>query len=164
MSKSIVRASPQLSGSCCWFTDTFYGSFSQLLWFVCHQLLLFSQPIESLLVAGGFQTLDFSMSFVFAIALIDFLVSFSIQIACFSLKLRSLVFILVFVCHHQMQDSEYRSKGYNWYDTLPAFNTWIINATGHRWSLRKTCEASVRILLLTSDRGMNSKSAEFLSW
>ncbi len=35
-------------------------------------------------VAGGFQTFDFSMPFVFAIALIDFLFSFSIQIACFS--------------------------------------------------------------------------------
>ncbi len=37
-------------------------------------------------VAGGFQTLDFSMPFVFAIALIYFLFSVSIQIACFSKK------------------------------------------------------------------------------
>ncbi len=29
-------------------------------------MLLFSQPIRSLLVAGGFQTLDYSMLFVFA--------------------------------------------------------------------------------------------------
>ncbi len=46
--------------------------------------------------AGGLQTLDFSMPFVFAIALID-LFSFSIQIACLSLKVSSLVFILVCV-------------------------------------------------------------------
>ncbi len=37
-------------------------------------------------VAGGFQTLDFSMLFVFAVALIDFLFSFSIRIACFLSK------------------------------------------------------------------------------
>ncbi len=48
-------------------------------------------------VASGFQTLDFSMPFVFAIALIDFLFSFSIQIACISLKVSSLIFILVCV-------------------------------------------------------------------
>ncbi len=47
--------------------------------------------------AGGFQTLDFSMPFVFAIALIGFLFSFSIQVACYSLKVSSLVFILVCV-------------------------------------------------------------------
>ncbi len=100
------------------FTDT-SCSFSQLFLFVCHQLLLFSQPIRSLLVAGfagvtvGLQSLDFSMPFVFAIALVDFLFSFSIQIACFSLKVCSLVFILVCVFHQRMQDSEYRSKGYN---------------------------------------------------
>ncbi len=47
-------------------------------------------------VVGGFQTLDFSMLFVFATALIDFLFSFSIQIAYFSLKVR------------------FRSNGYNW--------------------------------------------------
>ncbi len=35
-------------------------------------------------VAGGFQTLDFSMPFVFARALIGFLFSFSIQIAFLS--------------------------------------------------------------------------------
>ncbi len=64
-------------------------------------------------VAVGFQTLDFSMPFVFAIALIDFLCPFSIQISCFSLKVSFLVFILVCVCHHRIQDSEYRSKGYN---------------------------------------------------
>ncbi len=83
---------------------------------VCHQLLLFSQLIRQLLVAGvagGFQTLDLSTPFVFAIALIDFLFSFSIQIACFSLKVSSLIFILVCVCHHRMQDSECRSNGYN---------------------------------------------------
>ncbi len=45
------------------------------------------------------------MPFVFARALIDFLFSFSIQIAFFSLKVSSLVFILVCVCHHRMQDS-----------------------------------------------------------
>ncbi len=59
---------------------------------------MFSQLIRKLFVAGvagGFQTHDFSMPFVFAIALIDFLFSFSIQIACFSLKVSSLVFILV---------------------------------------------------------------------
>ncbi len=50
----------------------------------------------------------------FAIALIDLLFSFSIQIASFSLKVSSLGFILVCVCHHQMQDSECRSNGYNW--------------------------------------------------
>ncbi len=66
---------------------------------------------------------------------------FSIQIACFSLKVSSLVFILVCVCHRRMQDSEYRCNGYNWYDTFPAFNTGIINATGHSWSLRKSREA-----------------------
>ncbi len=38
------------------------------------------------------------------IALIDFLFSFSIQIACFSLKVSSLIFILVCVCHRRMQD------------------------------------------------------------
>ncbi len=37
-------------------------------------------------VAGGFQTLDFSMPVVFARALIDFLFSFTIQIAWFSLS------------------------------------------------------------------------------
>ncbi len=55
-------------------------------------------------VAGGFQTLDFSMPFVLAIALIDFLFSFSIWIACFSVKVSSLIFILVGVCHHRMQN------------------------------------------------------------
>ena len=62
----------------------------------------FSQPIRSSLVAdvaGSFQTLDFSMPFVFPIVLIDFLFSFSIQIACFSLKVSSIIiFILVCVC------------------------------------------------------------------
>ncbi len=55
-----------------------------------------------------------------------------------------------------MQDSEYRSNGYNGYDTFPAFNIWGINAIGHSWSLRKTCEceATVPIVMLTSDRGM----------
>ncbi len=114
-------------------------------------------------VAGGFQTLDFSMPFVFARALIDFFFSVSIQIACFSLKVSSLVFILVCVCHHRMQDSEYRSNVYNWFDSFPGFNIWRMNATGHSWSFRKTREATVLILLLTSDRGMNTKSAE-LSW
>ncbi len=38
---------------------------------------------------GGFQTLDFSMPFVFPIALIYFLFSFSIQIAYISLKVSS---------------------------------------------------------------------------
>ncbi len=90
------------------------------------------------------------MPFVFAIALIDFLFSFSVQIACFSLKVSSLIFILC-VCHCWMQDSEYRSTGYNWYDTFPAFNIRRINATGHSWSLRKTREATVPILMLTSD-------------
>ncbi len=97
--------------------------------FLRRSLLLFSQAIRSLLVAGvagGFQTLDFSMPFVFARALTDFLFSFSIQIACFSLKVSSLVFILVYVCHPRMQDSEYRSNGYNWYDIFPAFNIWRI--------------------------------------
>ncbi len=127
----------------------------------------FSQLIRSLLVAdvsGGLQTLNLSMPFVFAIALIDFLFSFSIQIACFSLKVSSLVFILLCVWCHWMQDSECRSNGYNWYDTFPAFNIWRINATGHSWSLRKTCEATVPILVLISDSGMNSKSAYLLSW
>ncbi len=78
--------------------------------------------------------------------------SFSIQIACFSLKVSFLIFILVCVCHHRMQDSECRSKGYNWYDTFPAFNIWRMNATGHSWSLRNTCEATVPILMLTSDK------------
>ncbi len=87
-------------------------------------------------VAGGFQTLDFSMLFVFAIALIYFLFSVSIQIACFSLKVSSLIFILVCVCHHRMQDSEYRSNEYNWFDSFPGFNIWRINASGHSWSLR----------------------------
>ncbi len=76
----------------------------------------FSQSIRLLLaadVSGGLQTLDLSMPFVFAIALIDFLFSFIIQIACFSLKVSSLIFILVCVCHHRMQDSECRSNGYN---------------------------------------------------
>ncbi len=78
--------------------------------------------------------------------------SFSIQIACFSLKVSFLIFILVCVCHHRMQDSECRSKGYNWYDTFPDFNIWRMNATGHSWSLRKTCVATVPILMLTSDK------------
>ncbi len=43
-----------------------------------------------------------SKPFVFAITLIDFLFSLSIQIACFSLKVSSLIFILVCVCHHRM--------------------------------------------------------------
>lgn len=76
----------------------------------------FSQPIRSSLVAdaaGSFQTLDFSMPFVFPIVLIDFLFSFSIQIACFSFRVGFLVFILVCVCHHRMQDLECRSNGYN---------------------------------------------------
>ncbi len=59
-----------------------------------------------------------------------------------------------FVCHHRMQDSECRSNGYNYYDTFLAFTIWIINATGHCWSLRKTCEATVPILMLTYDREM----------
>ncbi len=63
-------------------------------------------------VVGGFQTLDFSMPFVFAIALIDILFFFSIQIAYFSLKVSSFIFILVCVCH-RMQDLECRSNGYN---------------------------------------------------
>ncbi len=91
------------------------------------------------------------MPFVFSIALIDFLFSFSVQIACFSLKVSSLIFILVWVCHYRMQDSECRSTGYNWYDTFSAFNIWRNNATEHSWSLRKTREATVPILLLTSD-------------
>ncbi len=57
------------------FTDTsFRVHFHSFYDVSCHQLLLFSQPIRSLLVAGvagGFQTLDFSMPFVFATALID---------------------------------------------------------------------------------------------
>ncbi len=97
---------------------------------------------------GGFQTLDFSMPFVFPIALIYFLISFSIQIIYFSLKVSSSSSSW-FVCHHRMQDSECRSNGYNRYDTFPAFNTWRMNAKGHS---RKTCEATVPILMLTSDR------------
>ncbi len=49
-------------------------------------------------VVGGFQTRDFFTLFVFARALIDFF-SFSMQMSCFSLKVSSLVFILVCVCH-----------------------------------------------------------------
>ncbi len=75
--------------------------------------IVFSVDQVVLGVAGGFQTLDFSKPFVFARALIYFLFSFSILIACFSLKVGSLVFILVLVCHHRLQDSEYRSNGYN---------------------------------------------------
>ncbi len=71
-----------------------------------------------------------------------------------SLKVSSLVFILFCVCHNRMQDSEYRSNGFNWYDTFPAFNTWRMNGSGHSWSLRKTREAIVPILMLPSDRGM----------
>ncbi len=67
--------------------------------------LLVSLVVSKLLISP--------FSFVFAIALIDFLFSFSIQIAYFSLKVSSLIFILVCVCHHRMQDSEYRSNGYN---------------------------------------------------
>ncbi len=107
-------------------------------------------------VVSGFQILIFSMPFVFARALIDFLFSFSILIACFSLKVSSLVFILVCVCHHRLQDSEYRSNGYNRYDTFPAFNSWRINETGHSRSLRKTREATV-ILILTSDTHQGMK-------
>ncbi len=80
------------------FTDMSFSVHFHSFLFLCHQLMLFSQPVSSLLVAGvagGFQTLDFSMPFVFAIALIDFVFSFSIQIAYFSLKVCSLVFILV---------------------------------------------------------------------
>ncbi len=111
-----------------------------IAFFIClsSTTVVFSADQVVVGVAGGFQTLDFSMPFVFAIALIDFLFSFNIQIACFCLKVRSLVFILVCVHHHQMQDSEYRSNGYNWYDTFPAFNTCRMNATGHSWSFRKT--------------------------
>ncbi len=123
-----------------------------ILWLLT--TVVFSADQVVVRVAGRFQTLDFSMPLFFAIALIDFLFSFNIQIACFCLKVRSLVFILVCVHHHQMQDSEYRSNGYNWYDTFPAFNTCRMNATGHSWSLRKTREATVPILMLTSDRGM----------
>ncbi len=46
---------------------------------------------------------------------------------------------------------ECRSNGYNWYDTFPAFNIWRMNATLYSWSLRKTREATVPILMLTSD-------------
>ncbi len=63
----------------------------------------------------------------------------------------TLIVILVCVCHHRMQDSEFRSNGYNWYDTSTAFNIWRMNETGHSWSLRKTCEANFPILMLTSD-------------
>ncbi len=63
--------------------------------------------------SGSCWSLVVSKPFISAIAHIDFLFSFSIQIACFSLKVSSLVFILVCVCHHRMQDSEYRSNGYN---------------------------------------------------
>ncbi len=60
----------------------------------------------------------------------------------------TLIVILVCVCHHRMQDSEFRSNGYNWYDTSTAFNIWRMNETGHSWSLRK---ATFPILMLTSD-------------
>ncbi len=76
---------------------------------VCHQLLLFSQSIRSLLVAGvtgGFQTLDFSMPFVFAITLIDFVFSFSFQIAYFSLKVSSLIFGLSVIIECKNQNTE----------------------------------------------------------
>lgn len=76
----------------------------------------FSQLIRSLLVTdviGSFQTLDFSMPFVFPIVLIDSLFSFSIQIACFSFRGGFLVFIQVCVCHRQKQNLECRSNGYN---------------------------------------------------
>ncbi len=94
-------------------------------------------------VAGCFQTLDFSMPFVLAIALIDFLFSFSIWIACFSLKVSSLIFIMVGVCHHRMQNQLQiqNTEVMDITDTTHslALNTWTINATGHSWSLRKTC-------------------------
>ncbi len=97
------------------FTDTYFRvnfhSFYDLSVINC---CCFSQLIRSLLVAdvAGGLVLDFSMPFVFAIALIDFLFSFIIQIACFSLKVSSLIFILVCMYRHRMQDSECRSKAY----------------------------------------------------
>ncbi len=66
--------------------------------------LLVSLVVSKLLI--------FQCPLFFAIALIDFLFSISIQIAYFSLKVSSLIFILVCVCH-RMQDSECRSNGYN---------------------------------------------------
>ncbi len=96
------------------FTDTsFKVHFHSFFICLSSTAVVFSADQVVVGFAGGFQTLDFSMPFVFAIALIDFLFSFSIQIACFSLKDNSLVFILVCVCHHRMQDSEYRSNAYN---------------------------------------------------
>ncbi len=97
-------------------------------------------------------------------ALIDFLFSFSIQIACFSLKVSSLVFILVCGCHHRMQDSKYTfCIFFEIYDTFPAFNIWRINATGHSWSFRKSREGTVPILMLTSDRDETLKVLNLLA-
>ncbi len=118
---------------------------------------LSSPPVA---VCGESIHLIVSMPLCFAIALIDFLFSFSIQIACFSLKVLAPVFILVCVSSSNA-DSECRSNGYNWYGIFPAFNIWRINATGHSWSLRKTREATDPILLLTSDRGELLKCCSF---
>ncbi len=68
------------------FTDTsFRIHFHRFFYLSVINYCVFSAD-QMLLVSGGFQTLDLSMPFVFAIALIDFLFSFSIQIACFLSK------------------------------------------------------------------------------
>ncbi len=119
------------------FTDTsFRVHFHSFLYLSVINYCCFLSRSGSCWCRWWFPNSWFLHALCFARALIDFLFSFNIQISCFCQKVRSLIFILVCVLHHQMQDSEYRSKGYNWYDTFPAFNTCRMNATGHSWSLK----------------------------
>ncbi len=83
------------------FTDTYFRvHFHSFYDLSVINYCCFSQPIRLLLVvdvAVGFPFLVFFLPFVFAIALIDFLFSFSNQTLAFLSKSATLVFILVCV-------------------------------------------------------------------
>ncbi len=108
-----------------------------------------------------FKTLDFSMPFVFAMALMYFLISFSIQIAFFlskSAPSSSSWFVYVII-ECKIQNTEEMDIT----DTTHSLLL-ISEELMQQDTLRKTRAATVTILMLTSDRGMNSKSADLLSW
>ncbi len=80
------------------------------------------------------------MPFVFARALIDFDFSFSIQIACFSLKVSSLIFILVFesvIIECKVQNAEVMDITDTTHSLLLISEELMQNneeLTGHSWS------------------------------
>ncbi len=80
------------------------------------------------------------MPFVFARALIDFDFSFSIQIACFSLKVSSLIFILVFesvIIECKIQNAEVMDITDTAHSLLLISEESMQNneeLTGHSWS------------------------------